>query len=178
MTNLNNLQYKESAKTLISAVADRTLVLDGAMGTMIQGFNLSESDFRGKEFAGWNVSLKGCNDLLNLTRSDVIKEIHLQYLKAGADIIETKSFNSNAVSLADYRLEPYVEELNTAAARLAREAVDEWSTANPDARCWVAGSMGPTGKSLSMEAGMLDSDDSNFNWDILVSTYTIQPQPL
>ena len=125
MTNLNNLQYKESAKTLISAVADRTLVLDGAMGTMIQGFNLSESDFRGKEFAGWNVSLKGCNDLLNLTRSDVIKEIHLQYLKAGADIIETNSFNSNAVSLADYRLEPYVEELNTAAARLAREAVDE-----------------------------------------------------
>lgn len=178
MTNLNNLQYKESAKTLISAVANRTLVLDGAMGTMIQGFNLSESDFRGKEFAGWNVSLKGCNDLLNLTRPDVIKEIHLQYLKAGADIIETNSFNSNAVSLADYRLEPYVEEFNTAAARLAREAVDEWSTANPDAKRWVAGSMGPTGKSLSMEAGMLDSDDSNFNWDILVSTYTIQAQAL
>ena len=181
MTKFNNLQYKESYSGLVESIKRRILVLDGAMGTMIQSFKLNEPDFRGTEFSDWHLPLKGCNDILSITRPEVIKEIHRRYLEAGADIIETNSFNSNAVSLADYGLESYVERLNRSAALTAREAVDEWMKANPTKRCWVAGSIGPTGKSLSMAAGDDDyssKENAEFNWDTLVKTYIDQTSAL
>ena len=163
---------------LIDAVKERILVLDGAMGTMIQSYGLDESDFRGDEFSGWTIPLKGCNDILALTRPDIIRDIHRQYLEAGADIIETDSFNSNAVSLADYGLETYVYRLNETAARLARETADTWMAEHPGRQRWVAGSMGPTGKSLSMAEGLSDGQEREFNWDSLVDTYTEQAAAL
>jgi len=178
MNSFNNLQYKESSMKLIEAVKNRILVLDGAMGTMIQSFGLEESDFRGNEFSDWTIPLKGCNDILVLTRPDIIKEIHRQYLNAGANIIETDSFNSNAVSMTDYGLETYVYRLNETAARLARDVADSWTTEHPGAQCWVAGSMGPTGKSLSMTEGLSDGDGQGFTWDSLADTYTEQASAL
>src|SRR5438876_5457533 len=105
-------------------LGQRILVLDGAMGTMIQGHRLREPDYRGSRFADWPVDLKGNNDLLCLTRPDLIREIHLAYLEAGADVIETNSFNSTAISMADYRMEGLVAELNRTAAELARGVAD------------------------------------------------------
>ena len=180
MNNFNNLQYKDSYKKLVDAIDRRIIVLDGAMGTMIQGFKLGESDFRGSEFAEWDIPLKGCNDILSLTRPDVISEIHRQYLNAGADIIETNTFNSNAISLADYGLEQFVDRINRSAARIARTAVDEWMKSNPGKYRWVAGSIGPTGKSLSMADGLSYDGEckQKFCWDTLVDTYVRQASAL
>jgi 5-methyltetrahydrofolate--homocysteine methyltransferase len=135
---------------LRSCLAARVLVLDGAMGTMIQRRNLTEADFRGTRFADHPRDLKGDNDLLVLTRPDVIGGIHHEYLAAGADIIETNTFNSTAVSQADYGLEPIVYELNVEAARLARAAADDWTRRTPDRPRFVAGSIGPTNRTLSI----------------------------
>src|SRR2546423_7516826 len=128
----------------------RILVLDGAMGTMIQRYTLSEADFRGDRFRSHAHDLRGDNDVLVLTRPDVIAEIHDQYLAAGSDIIETNTFNSTAVSQADYRLEALAYELNVAGARLARAAADAWSARTPDRPRFVAGSIGPMNKTLSI----------------------------
>ena len=133
---------------LIDALSRRILVLDGAMGTMIQGFGLTEEDFRGERFADHPVALRGANDVLCLTRPDVIGEIHRQYLAAGADIIETNTFNANAASLDDYRLDGEVYAINKAGAEVARAAVDAF--ADPDRPRFVAGSMGPAAKATSM----------------------------
>ncbi len=130
----------------------RVLVLDGAMGTMIQRLELDESDFRGKEFTGWHTALKGCNDLLCITQPDEIRRIHSAYVDAGADIIETNTFNANAISLKDYGLQDYVERINMAGAEIARQAAG-------DSR-FVVGSMGPTNVSLSMPTGHNESFDS------------------
>lgn len=157
----------------IAESLNKILVLDGAMGTMIQRLNLTEQDFRGSRFADWTVLLKGCNDILVLTAPDAIKDIHRQYLDAGADIIETNSFNANAISLADYNLTEYVAEINHKAAQIAREAADEYMTANSGAMRWVAGSVGPTSKSLSMSAG-IDSGDESITWNKLVEAYEAQ----
>ncbi|MDE5959757.1 MAG: homocysteine S-methyltransferase family protein, partial [Muribaculaceae bacterium] len=137
---------------ITEALKNRVLVLDGAMGTMIQRLELDEADFRGSEFAGWPSPLKGCNDLLCLTRHDDIAAIHRRYLEAGADIIETNTFNANAISMADYGLQDRVRDINLAGARIARQA------AGVDA--WVAGSMGPTNVSLSMPTGHSQTFDS------------------
>lgn len=171
---IDDLEYRHASLELIEEVKNRVLVLDGAMGTMIQRYGLSEADFRGNEFASWQCNLKGCNDLLCITAPSVIKDIHRQYLDAGADIIETNSFNANSISLADYALEDEVKRINLAAATVAREAADECMAANPHRRCWVAGSVGPTSKSLSM-ASTLDDD---VNWDTLVDTYITQMRAL
>ena len=109
--------------TMQQLIDKRILILDGAMGTMIQQYGLTESDFRGARFAGVPGQLKGCNDLLNLTRPDIIEDIHRKYLDAGADIIETNTFNATAVSMADYRLQPYCREMNLAGAMLARRQI-------------------------------------------------------
>src|SRR3954462_5233350 len=122
----------------------RILVLDGAMGTMIQRHRLTEQDFRGDRFSAHSHDLKGDNDVLVLTRPDVIAGIHREYLEAGSDIIETNSFNSNSVSQADYGLEGIVYELNLEAAKLARAAADEYSARTPDRPRFVAGAVGPT----------------------------------
>lgn len=131
-------------------INERILVLDGAMGTMIQQYNLSEADFRGERFKDLPGLLKGNNDMLCLTRPDVIEEIHRKYLEAGADIIETNTFNATAVSMADYHMQAYCREINLAAARLARKIADEYTARTPEKPRFVAGSVGPTNKTCSM----------------------------
>ena len=151
----------------------RIVVLDGAMGTMIQRATLSESDFRGARYSDWHCELKGCNDVLVLTSPHVVADIHRQYLKAGADIIETDSFNANAISLSDYGLEHDVYEINHAAARLARSVADEF-----EQRKWVAGSVGPTTKSLSMSPSVDDPAARTLTWQRLVVAYVEQMRGL
>ena len=131
-------------------LTDRIAILDGAMGTMIQRHRLEERDFRGDRFAAHGIDLKGNNDVLVLTRPDVIRDIHRQYLDAGADIIETNTFNSNAVSQADYGLESLVYDLNLEGARVARAAADAFMREFPESRRFVAGSIGPTNRTLSI----------------------------
>lgn len=119
-------------------INERILVLDGAMGTMIQQYNLSEADFRGERFKDIPGQLKGNNDMLCLTRPDVIEEIHRKYLEAGADIIETNTFNATSVSMADYHMQPYCREINLAAARLARKVADEFTAKLPESHAsWL-----------------------------------------
>ncbi|MES1213421.1 MAG: homocysteine S-methyltransferase family protein, partial [Singulisphaera sp.] len=137
-------------------LGDRILVLDGAMGTMIQTLKLEEQDFRGACFADHPFpTLKGCNDLLSMTRPEAIERIHLAYLEAGSDIIETNTFNANSISMADYGLEKYVREINLAAVACARRAVEEMNARTPDRPRFVAGSIGPTKAQLSV-AGNVD----------------------
>src|SRR2546425_9963763 len=131
------------AEEIRRLLEDRTLILDGAMGTMIQAFKLDESGYRGK-FKDHPAELKGNNDLLNITQPELIKNIHRQYLEAGADIIETNTFNSNAISLSDYKMESMVYELNFAAAKLARRVAEEFIMRNPGQPKFVASSVGPT----------------------------------
>src|SRR5689334_13947481 len=149
----------------------RILILDGAMGTTIQGYRLSESDFRGRRFASSARELKGNNDLLSLTRPDLIGEIHGQYLNAGADIIETNTFNSNAPSQADYGLEALSYELNLDAAKIAREAADRFTDRNPGKPRFVAGVLGPTNKTASISPDVNDPGFRNIRFDDLVKAY-------
>ncbi len=147
---IRKMSTADTATTLQQLLRERILVLDGAMGTMVQRHGLTEADFRGARFAGHARELKGDNDLLVLTRPDVIAGIHHAYLEAGADIIETSTFNGTAIAQADYGLESIVYELNVEAARLARRATDEWTTRTPDRPRFVAGAFGPTNRTLSL----------------------------
>lgn len=137
-------------ESFFNLLRERILILDGGMGTMIQGFKLTEDDYRGERFAGFPADLKGNNDLLCITRPDVIKNIHRQYLDAGADIFATNTFNANAVSMEDYGMQAYVREMNLAGARLAREVADTFMSEHPDRIVFVAGSLGPMNKTASM----------------------------
>src|SRR5258708_6564466 len=139
-----------SYKALKDLFASRIAVLDGAMGSMIQTYNLEEKDFRGERFAAYPHDLKGNNDLLCLTRPDIIDEIHGQYFAAGADIVETNTFSSTTISQADYHLESIVTALNTAAVQVARRAAHKAEAATPGRRCFVAGAIGPLNRTLSM----------------------------
>ena len=150
----------------------RILVLDGAMGTMIQRHGLTEKDYRGERFAAHPHDLKGNNDLLLLTKPEVIKGIHAEYLAAGADILETNTFNATAISQADYKLEPIVYELNVAGAKLAREACDEFTAQNPAKPRFVAGVLGPTSRTGSISPDVNDPGYRNVTFDELVETYT------
>src|SRR4051812_46734594 len=134
----------------------RVLVIDGAMGTMIQREKLSEADYRGERFRDHPVDLKGMNDLLCLTKPEVVQKIHRQYLDAGADIIETNTFNAVTIALADYRLESYAYEINLAAARVARRAADEAMAREPGHRRFVAGALSPTTRTASMSRDVND----------------------
>ncbi|MBM4180854.1 MAG: methionine synthase [Betaproteobacteria bacterium] len=154
---------------LLAHSARRILILDGAMGTMIQRYGLAEADYRGARFKDWPRDLKGNNDLLLLTRPEVIREIHGQYLEAGADLLETCTFNANSVSMADYGMESLVHELNFEGARLAREVADAYST--PDKPRFVAGVLGPTSRTLSISPDVNDPGYRNVTWDELVATY-------
>ena len=156
---------------LAAILERRILILDGAMGTMIQGYGLSEADYRGERFAGHAHDLKGNNDLLVLTRPQIIREIHEQYLAAGADVIETNTFNSTSIAQADYRLEPIVRELNREAARLARAAADAWTARNPDQPRFVAGALGPTNRTASISPEVNDPGFRNVTFDELVAAY-------
>lgn len=155
-------------------VRKRILVLDGAMGTMIQQYNLTEEDFRGKRFAELPGQMKGNNDLLCLTRPDVVKEIHRKYLQAGADIIETNSFNATRISMADYHVEQYISEINLAAARLARQMADEFTALTPDKPRFVAGSVGPTNKTLSLSPDVNNPALRAITYDELLDAYLEQ----
>ena len=153
-------------------IKQRVLALDGALGTMIQQYNLTESDFRGDLFSDVSQQLKGDNDLLNLTRPDVIADIHEKYLKAGADIIETNTFNATAVSQADYGMQAHVREMNLAGARLARKLADQYTT--PDKPRFVAGSVGPTNKTCSMSPDVNDPAFRSLTFEELVQAYIEQ----
>jgi 5-methyltetrahydrofolate--homocysteine methyltransferase len=152
-------------------LAERILVLDGAMGTMIQTHRLTEAGYRGSRFADWPVDLKGNNDLLTLTQPDIIRDIHAAYLDAGADILETNTFNSTSVSQADYRMEQLVRELNLAAATLAREAADRAEAADPERPRYVAGVLGPTSRTASISPDVNDPAFRNVSFDQLATTY-------
>jgi len=134
---------------LVDTLERRIVIIDGAMGTMIQAHKLVEADYRGKEFAGHPRDLHLCNDVLNITQPAIIEKIHRQYLEAGADIIETNTFNSTAISMAEYGLQGFVYDLNKAGAQAARRAVDGFARQNPERSCWVAGSLGPTSRTAS-----------------------------
>ena len=129
---------------------ERIVVLDGAMGTMIQSHKLDEAAYRGERFKSWHKDLKGLNDLLNLTQPDVVEEIHRSYFEAGADIVETNTFNAQAISLADYGLETLGYALSKAGAECARRAADHVMRSKPGRICFVAGAMGPTTKTASI----------------------------
>ncbi len=155
-------------------LARRILILDGAMGTMVQRRQLSESDYRGGvngRFNAWTIDLKGNNDLLSLTRPDIIQDIHEQYLDAGADIIESNTFNANAISLTDYQMAGLVRELNISAVRLARAAADKYTRKNPEQPRFVAGAIGPTNRTASISPDVNDPSFRAVNFDQLATAY-------
>ena len=161
---------------ITTAAKQRILILDGAMGTMIQRHTLEENDFRGQRFAEWHTDLKGNNDLLSLTQPDIICDIHRAYLDAGADIIETNTFNSTRVSQADYQMESISREINLVSAQLARKAADEFST--PDRPRFVAGILGPTSRTASLSPDVNDPGARNVTFEELVENYTESTQAL
>ncbi len=153
-------------------LTQKILVLDGAMGTMIQRYRLTEADYRGERFARHPSDLGGNNDLLVLTQPQIITEIHKSYLEAGADLIETNTFNSNAISQSDYKLESLVYELNLAAARLAREAATSFTSKNPKKPRFVAGAIGPTNRTASISPDVNNPGFRNILFEPLVKAYT------
>ncbi len=157
---------------------ERIAILDGAMGTMIQARNLTEEDYRGEEFAGHAKEVRLNNDLLNITQPHIIQEIHRQYLEAGADIIETNTFNSNAISMAEYGLQGHIHELNAAGARNARRAVDAFQKEHPERRAFVAGSLGPTSRTLSASQDISSPAARAVTFDQLRAAYHEQAQGL
>lgn len=150
----------------------RILLIDGGMGTMIQGYKLEEQDYRGTRFADWHCDLKGNNDLLVLSQPQLIKEIHAAYLEAGADILETNTFNATTIAMADYEMESLSEEINFAAAKLAREVADEWTEKTPDKPRYVAGVLGPTNRTCSISPDVNDPGYRNVSFDELVEAYS------
>src|SRR5690554_3085427 len=156
---------------LHQAIAQRILILDGGMGTMIQSYKLQEADYRGTRFADYHMDIAGNNDLLSITKPEMIREIQRAYLDAGADIIETNTFNSTRISMSDYDMEDLSRELNFAAAKLARELCDEVTAQNPDKPRFVAGVLGPTSRTASISPDVNDPGARNTNFDQLVENY-------
>ena len=163
---------------LRSLLNERILVLDGAMGTMVQSYRLGEAEYRGERFAEWPTDVKGNNDLLVLTQPEIIKAIHAAYLDAGADILETSTFNSNAVSMADYGMEELAYELNVEGARLARKVADAKTHENPAKPRFVAGVLGPTSRTCSLSPDVNNPGYRNVTFDELVENYTEATQGL
>ena len=159
-----------------AAAAERILILDGAMGSLIQNYRLDEAGYRGARFAAWGQPVKGNNDLLNLTRPDIIEDIHRQYLEAGADLIETNTFNAQVISMADYGMESLVREINVEGARLAKRAADALST--PDKPRFVAGAIGPTNRTLSLSPDVNRPAYRNITFDELATAYQQQAEAL
>jgi 5-methyltetrahydrofolate--homocysteine methyltransferase len=168
----------DRARELERLLRERIVILDGAMGTMIQTYNLDEAGFRGERFKDWPQDLKGNNDLLSLTQPQIIQAIHRQYLEAGADIIEANTFNSTIISLADYKLQKLAYELNVAGARNARAAADAVMAAQPGRVCFVAGALGPTGKTASLSPDVHNPAYRAITFDQLVDAYFEQTHGL
>ncbi|MGZ4089697.1 MAG: homocysteine S-methyltransferase family protein, partial [Bacteroidia bacterium] len=159
----------------------RVLVIDGAMGTMIQQYKLEEKDYRGKRFADWHKDVKGNNDLLSITRPDIIKAIHKEYLKAGADIIETNTFSGTTIAMADYDMQEFVYELNYESAKVAKEAIEEFKKENPQFSSvakFVAGAIGPTNRTLSLSPNVNDPGFRAVTFDEMVTAYEEQVRGL
>ena len=156
----------------------KILVLDGAMGTMIQKYKLTEEDYRGERFKNYHLSLKGNNDLLSLTQPQIIKSIHQQYLEAGADIIETNTFSGTTIAMADYEMESLVYELNYQSAKIAKEAANEFTQKNPEKPRFVAGSMGPTNKTASISPDVNDPGFRAVTFSNLKTAYKQQAEAL
>ena len=165
-------------QTIQSLLTERILVIDGAMGTMIQKHKLSEEDYRGERFKDYPHSLQGNNDLLVLTQPDLILDIHRAFLEAGADILETNTFNANFISMQDYHMSELVRELNTAAAQLALQAAKEYTSQNPDRPRFVAGSIGPTNKTASLSPDVNNPGYRAVSFDDLVECYREQVEAL
>ena len=161
-----------------NALKNRILILDGAMGTMIQQYNLTEEDFRGERFKDWQQPLKGNNDLLSITRPDIIKSIHREYLEAGADIIETNTFSGTTIAMADYGMEELVYELNYESAKIAREVCDEFKELTPDKPRFVAGAIGPTNRTASLSPDVNDPGFRAITFEGLRIAYKQQSEAL
>ena len=172
------VEILHSASLLDSLLTARILVLDGAMGTMIQQRRLDEAAYRGERFKNWKRDLKGHNDLLNLTQPEIVQDIHRQYLEAGADIVETNTFNSQSISLADYHMESLAYELAKAGADCARRAVAQVCAAQAGRHCFVAGAIGPTTKTSSISTDVNNPAARGTNYDELVSAYSDQVRGL
>ena len=168
----------KSGKEIAGLLGDRILLLDGAMGTMIQGYKLSEEDYRGERFRDHPGDLKGNNDLLSLTRPDIIREIHEAYLEAGSDIIETNTFNATSVSQSDYGTESLVHEINFESARIAAEAAEKFSLKTPGKPRFVAGSIGPTNKTTSLSPDVNDPGFRAISFDEMKAAYKEQVKGL
>jgi len=165
-------------KTIQDCLKERILIIDGAMGTMIQRHKLEEKDYRGQRFADWPSDLKGNNDLLCLTQPAIIEGIHREYLEAGADIIETNTFNAQVISMADYHMESLAFEINVAAARIARKAADEYTARNPDKPRFVAGAIGPMNKTLSLSPDVNNPGFRAVSFDEVSAAYYEQVKGL
>lgn len=163
---------------LYKAISERILILDGAMGTMIQRYNFSEEDYRGERFKDWKYPVKGNNDLLSLTQPQAIEEIHKKYLEAGADIIETNTFSGTTVAMADYHMEDLVYELNYESAKIARKVCDEFTAQNPEKPRFVAGSIGPTNKTASLSPDVNDPAFRAITFEELRIAYKQQAEAL
>jgi 5-methyltetrahydrofolate--homocysteine methyltransferase len=159
--------------SLRKQLKERILIIDGAMGTMIQQYKLSEADYRGEPFKDWPSDLKGNNDLLSITQPQIITAIHLKYLEAGADIIETNTFNAQRISMADYEMEDLAYEINIAATKCAIEAVDQYMQNNPERkdRPFVAGAIGPMNKTLSLSPDVNDPGFRAVTFDEVADAY-------
>ncbi|MGL4856561.1 homocysteine S-methyltransferase family protein, partial [Plesiomonas sp.] len=157
--------------SLEQQLAKRILIIDGGMGTMIQQYRLQEADYRGTRFADWPSDLKGNNDLLVLTNPSVISAIHDAYLEAGADILETNTFNSTSIAMADYQMESLAAEMNYVGAQLARASADAWSAKTPEKPRYVAGVLGPTNRTASISPDVNDPGFRNTSFDQLVVAY-------
>ena len=168
---MTNEQRNSNLHALRELMNRRIVVLDGGLGTMIQAQHLKEEDFHYAPLTGADAEMAGCNDILPLSRRDVIASIHRAYLEAGADIVETDSFNCNSLSLADYGLQEHGYELSVAAAEVARQEVDRWVSEHPGDRRWVAGSIGPSNRSLSMSPDVNDPAARSIDWDGFCEAY-------
>jgi 5-methyltetrahydrofolate--homocysteine methyltransferase len=165
-------------KTIQDCLKERILIIDGAMGTMIQRHKLEEKDYRGERFKDWPSDLKGNNDLLCLTQPPIIEGIHRQYLEAGADIIETNTFNAQVISMADYHMEALAFEINVAAARIAKKAAADYTSRNPDKPRFVAGAIGPMNKTLSLSPDVNNPGFRAVSFDEVASAYYEQVKAL
>ncbi len=164
--------------SIFEQIKQKILVIDGAMGTMLQRYNLQEEDFRGQIFANHHKNLKGCNDLLNLTRPDIVQEIHYQYLKAGADIIETNTFNATSISLADYDLQDFAYEINKSAVQNAKKAIERYHLEVNNSTKYIAGAIGPTNKTLSLPTDVNKPGERSVEFEQMVEAYCTQVRGL
>lgn len=168
----------KNSEALYKAISERILILDGAMGTMIQKYDLTEEDFRGEQFKDWEHPLKGNNDMLSITKPEVIEEIHRAYLEAGADIIETNTFSGTTIAMADYHMEDFVYELNYQSAKIARKACDDYTAKDPSKPRFVAGAIGPTNRTASLSPDVNDPGYRAITFEDLRIAYKQQAEAL